>query len=180
MLNDIELNVILFYADFLSLQEISIPVTDNCKYFFVHGTPINSAYILDLEPIYDETNKYFQQAKAEYSILKDKFGEDGAESFIDDICVISQRGSVNAEQMLQCIHHFSSKKERNKALNEYQNWKNNQIYTHTVINEDGKETEKRCSKYVYHTERMLERRGILKSAGYHPKRYENTTQEPLV
>lgn len=49
-----ELNAILYYADFLSLKSESIPVTDNCKYFFIHGCPINSAYIVDLEPEYDK------------------------------------------------------------------------------------------------------------------------------
>lgn len=58
-MNDIELNAILYYADFLSLQAISVPVTDNCKYFYIHKVPINSCYILDLEPIFDENNTYF-------------------------------------------------------------------------------------------------------------------------
>jgi hypothetical protein len=44
-MNDIELNAILYYADFLSLKAINQPVTDNCKYFFVYGVPINSAFI---------------------------------------------------------------------------------------------------------------------------------------
>ena len=59
-MNHIELNAILFYSDFLSMKDISQPVTDNCKYFYVHGMPINSAFILDLEPEYDEQNVYFQ------------------------------------------------------------------------------------------------------------------------
>ena len=40
-LNNIELNAVLFYADVLSLEDISIPVTDTCKYFYIHNTPIN-------------------------------------------------------------------------------------------------------------------------------------------
>lgn len=111
-MNLIELNAILYYADFLSLKAKSHPVTDTCKYFFIHGVPINSAYIVDLEPVYDEENEYFQQAKAEYIIIRDKFGEDGVESFIDDICNIRACGSVDAERMLQCIHQFSSKRDR--------------------------------------------------------------------
>lgn len=111
-MNKIELNAILYYADFLSLKAVSHPVTDNCKYFFIHGAPINSAFILDLEPLYDEENAYFQQAKAEYTIIRDKFGEEGVESFIDDICSIKACGSVNAEQMLQCIHQYSNKRDR--------------------------------------------------------------------
>ena len=31
-MNTIELNAILYYADYLSLRSISTPVTDNCKY----------------------------------------------------------------------------------------------------------------------------------------------------
>ena len=61
-MNNIELNAILFYADYMSLRDTSIPVTDNCKYFFVFGCPINAAYILDLEPIYDHENKYLLEA----------------------------------------------------------------------------------------------------------------------
>lgn len=87
-------------------------MTDNCKYFFIHGAPINSAFILDLEPEYDENNEYFIQAYNEYSTIKDKFGDEGVESFIDDICSIKACGSVSAEQMLQCIHQFSNKRER--------------------------------------------------------------------
>lgn len=99
-MTDIELNAILFYADYLSLQAISIPVTDNCKYFYVHGVPINSAYILNMTPEYDEDNRYFRQALAEYTIIQEKFGEDGICSFIDDICSIRACGSVDAERML--------------------------------------------------------------------------------
>jgi hypothetical protein len=47
-MNNIELNAVLYYADFLSLKAINQPVTDNCKYFFIHGAPINSLFILDL------------------------------------------------------------------------------------------------------------------------------------
>lgn len=109
-MNDIELNAILYYADFLSLKDVSQPVTDNCKYFFVHGAPVNSLYIIDLEPIYDENNQYFQQAKREYEMIKNKFGEEGVESFIEDVCSIRACGSVDAERMLKCIHQYSSKK----------------------------------------------------------------------
>lgn len=57
-MTNVELNAILYYADFLSMKHENHPVTDNCKYFFIHGAPINSAYILDLEPEYDPDNKY--------------------------------------------------------------------------------------------------------------------------
>ena len=76
-MNNIELNAILFYADYMSLRDTCTPVTDNCKYFYIHGTPINSCYILDLEPIYDQDNQYFKQSLQEYTLLRDKFGEEG-------------------------------------------------------------------------------------------------------
>ena len=172
-MNKIELNAILYYADFLSLKAKSQPVTDNCKYFFIHGAPINSAFILDLEPIYDEENPYFEQAKTEYEIIKNKFGDEGVESFVDDICSIKACGSVNAEQMLKCIHQFSTKKDRGTAFNAYYNWRNNQVYTHITINENGDPEEKPCTKYTYHVERMLERSGVAKRIGVNPARYEN-------
>ena len=103
-MNEIELNVILYYADFLSLKEISIPVTDNCKYFYIHGTPVNSCFILDLEPIYNVENPYFIRAYEEYSTIKNKFGEEGVDSFVEGLANLSARGAVDAEQMLKAIH----------------------------------------------------------------------------
>ena len=162
-MNHIELNAILFYSDFLSLKAISQPVTDNCKYFYIHGFPINSAFILDLQPEYDEQNCYFRQALVEYELIKNKYGEEGVESFIDDICSIRACGCVDAERMLKCIHQYSNKKERKEAFSIYYNWKNNQVYTHITINEDGDPQEKECSKYVYHAERMLGKPGLVRS-----------------
>ena len=126
-MNHVELNAILYYADFLSLKECSQPVTDNCKYFYIHGVPINSAYILDLEPLYDEDNQYYKQAYAEYCTIRDKYGEEGIESFIEDICSIRACGSVDAERMLNCIHQYSTKKEKKQAINAYNAWKSKTI-----------------------------------------------------
>lgn len=162
-MNHIELNAILFYSDFLSLKAISQPVTDNCKYFYIHGVPINSAFILNLQPEYDEQNRYFRQAAVEYELIKNKYGDEGIESFIDDICSIRACGCVDAERMLKCIHQYSSKKERKEAFGIYYDWKNSQVYTHLTINDDGDPQEKECSKYVYHAERMLGKPGLVRS-----------------
>lgn len=124
-MNTFELTAILYYADFLSLKALGKPVTDNCKYFFVHGVPMNSAFILNLSPVYDEENPYYQQALAEYVIIKDKFGEEGINSFVDDICSIKACGCVDAERMLKCIHQFSNKFERKNAIKAYREWKDN-------------------------------------------------------
>ena len=152
-MNEIELNAILQYADLLSLKDISIPVTDNCKWFFIHNKPINSAYILNLEPIYDTNNKYFLQAIDEYYKLKDKFLEDGVKNIVGHICNLDVLGCINAEQMLKCIHQYSSRRDRAQCFSKYYNWKNNQMYTHKTINDNGDVVEENCSKYVAHFER---------------------------
>lgn len=111
-MNEIELNAILYYADLLSLKDISIPVTDNCKWYFIHNHPINSAYIVNLSPIYDSNNKYFLQAIEDYYKLKDKFLEEGVNNIVGHICNLDVMGCINAEQMLKCIHQYSSRRER--------------------------------------------------------------------
>lgn len=150
-----EQTAILYYADFLSLKETSIPVTDNCKYFYIHGVPMNSVYILDMEPCFNEDSPYYKQSLAEYTIIKDKFGEEGINSFIEDICSIKQCGSVDAERMLKCIHQYSNKFERKNAIKAYREWKNSQKFAHVTINDDGELEEKPCTRYTYHVERML-------------------------
>lgn len=115
-MNKVKLNCILYYADYLSLKGSSKPVTDNCKYFFVHSHPVNSAYIAGVEPEYDENNKYFIQAYDDYDRIKEMFEEEGALSFIDDICFLRACGMVDATRMLQHIHMFSTKYERKKAF----------------------------------------------------------------
>ena len=162
-MSDIEFNSILFYADFLSLKSISQPVTDNCKYFFVYGCPINSAFILDMEPIYDPENKYLLQALQEYDMLKNQYSEDGAASFINDICFIRACGMVDAERMLSCIHMFSTKIERRQAFKEYRQWKSNNKQTHQIFDENGNPQQVECTTYFKHAEIALAKRRIPKS-----------------
>lgn len=52
-------------------------------------------------------------------IIKDKFGEQGLKSFLDNICNLKATGTVNGEQMLKYIHRFDTKKVRNKAFETY-------------------------------------------------------------
>lgn len=171
-MNDIELNAILFYADFLSLKACSQPVTDNCKYFFVYGCPINSAFILDLQPIYSSDNKYFLEAYKQYQTIKDHYAEDGVMSFIDDICFIRACGMVDAERMLQFIHMFSTKEERKQAFREFREWKKNKYYTHQTLDENGNPRRTKCTTYVKHAEIGLARRGLFKSDEYHRESIE--------
>lgn len=161
----IELNAILYYADFLSLQSESHPVTDNCKYFFIHGYPMNSAFIIDLEPEYDPESPYIAQAVAEYQAIQDKYDDEAAMSFIDEICCLKACGSVNAEQMLKCIHQYSTKYERKQAFNAYKKWKKEQFYSHITLNENGDPQQTPCTRYVKHFETSLKRRKLLESIG---------------
>lgn len=156
-MNDIELSAILYYADFLSLQKTCTTVTDNCKYFFVYGIPMNAAYLVDSWPDYDMHNKYFIQAYKEYEQIRNKFGQDGVDSFIEDICSINACGSVDAERMLNHIHWCSNSKERKQAFRAYYKWLNEQKYTHTTINDDGKEQQDECSRYISHFEKSVRR-----------------------
>lgn len=158
-----EFNSILFYADFLSLKDRSIPLTQPCKYFFVHGYPVNAAYIAQVIPDVDLDNDYIKQALSEYKLLQDKFGQDGVDSFINSICSIQSSGMVDAERLLKYIHQFSSKTERKLALKTYYNHINNLTYTHETINEDGDPQETECTRYVAHAERVLKQRGLYKS-----------------
>ena len=164
-MNDIELNCILFYADYLSLKACSQPVTDNCKYFFIYGQPVNSAFILNSEPMYDSENKYLLEAYQHYELIKDQYSEDGVQSFINDICFIRACGMVDAERMLAWIHMFDTKQERKQAFNEYREWKRNNKYTHQVTDENGNPQRVECTKYVAHAERLLKRRKLLKGPG---------------
>lgn len=162
-MNEAELSAILFYADFLSLTSTSQPVTDNCKYFYIHGVPMNSYFILNMEPEYDPENQYFKQALAEYTIIRDKYDDEGLQTFIDDICCIKACGCVDAERMLNRICQYSPKKQRKQAFNTYNNWKKQQVFSHITINENGDPQRTECTKYVYHAERMLGKPGLVRS-----------------
>lgn len=152
MIDIVELNIILYYADFLSLQNSNTTVTDNCKYYYIYGSPMNAAYIANTQPFYDENDKFYKKSLDEYTLLKNKFGKDGALSFINEICNLAAIGCVNANQMLKCIHRYSSKFDRKDAIRQYEKWLNSQIYTHIVINEKGDIHRERCSRYVAHAE----------------------------
>ena len=149
-LNQAELSAVLYYADFLSLKHRSFPVTDTCKYFFIHDTPINISFIVGNSPVYDLNDMFIQQSAAEYKMLKDKFGDPGVQSFINNICNLSASGSVNAVQMLKCIHQYSTKEQRNEAFKKYKNYKSGIKYTMPIKDDNGDEIEIECSKYVAH------------------------------
>lgn len=149
-MNIVERNIILYYADYLSLVDISSPVTDNCKYYFIYDFPLNATYLVDSQPFFDVNNKYYTQAFEEYNQIKDKFGDDGIQQFLAKICNVQALGCINAEQMLKCIHQFSTRKERKIAFSDYCKWKASKIYTHIEFNDDGEPIRKECTEYVAH------------------------------
>lgn len=151
-MNEIELNAILYYADFLSMKAISQPVSDNCKYFFVHGAPINASYIAKVHLNFDPSNEYYQRALKDYLRIRDRFDDEAAMSFIEDIASLRASGMIDGIRMLKCIHQFSDRFERNKAFQTYRKWKKSQKFTHIIKDDDGDPQEEECSKYVYHHE----------------------------
>lgn len=178
-MNLTELNAILYYADMLSLQETSIPVTDTCKYFFIHGVPMNSCYIAGVEPFYDPENQYFKQSLKEYQMIKSQFGNDGIESFIDDMCNLKACGCVSGERMLDCIHYYSPKKKHKEALQKYNNWKDSITYKHIIKDEDGRSIIANCSKEIAHIEKtygLPVESSILESSKLSLEEPEETTK----
>ena len=149
-LNNIELNAVLFYADVLSLEAISIPVTDTCKYFYIHNTPMNIASIAGNILQIDVSNQYYKEALDTYLILRDKYGEDGVQTFIDKICAIGVCGMVDGERMLKCIHQYDDKSEKKAAYKRYQDWLDNKHYKTTIIDDDGDPQEIECSAEIWH------------------------------
>lgn len=147
-----ELSSILYYADFLSMEATDTPVTDSCKYFYIHGVPMNICFIANTTPFYNENNQYFQQSMQEYLMIKDKFGENGVESFVDNICNLKACGCVNGQRMLRCIHQYSTKKRYEKALNTYNEWVENLQYERIIKDEEGKSIIANCGKEIAHIE----------------------------
>lgn len=152
-MNDFEISAILYYADFLSLQYSNKPCTESCKYFFIHGIPMNIAYIVDQQPVYDVDNQWFQKSLKEYSMLKHKYGEDGVKSFLKNLCNLGVSGAVNATQMMKYIHRYDEKHERDNAFRLFKLNRSKKKYVHKTTNEDGEITWQQCSKYVAHAER---------------------------
>ena len=103
-INEVEYNAILFYSDVLSLEEQSIPFTESCKYFFIYNSPMHIFTIAGLNNDVDISNRYFKQSYDTYVLLRDKYGEEGIETFINNICSIAVSGMVDAERILKCIH----------------------------------------------------------------------------
>lgn len=86
-------------------------------------------------------------------MLKHKFGDDGAISFLKNLCNLGSAGSVNATQMMKYIHRYDEKQERDKAFKLFKLNRSNKKYTHLTRNDDGDITQEECSKYVAHAER---------------------------
>ena len=147
-MNEAELSAILYYADLLSMKSTSHPITNNCKYFFVHKTPMHISFIVNQLPQFDKEDQYFQQSLNEYRMLTDKYGNDGAMSFINNLCNLGVAGSVNGLQMLKYIHRYTDNYNKYKAFKEYKQYIKNQKYTFQSRNDDGELETRPCTKYI--------------------------------
>lgn len=153
-MNDIDINRILYYADFLSLKNEYKPITQNCKYFFVHGTPIHITYLAGYQPEIDMNNQYFKQAYTEYRRLQLALDDQAANSFIDDICYIRASGIADAETMFYFANVFSSGKHKQEARKKFEEWKEQQKCTHDVLDDEtGKLINRECTIYIKNAER---------------------------
>lgn len=152
-MTDTEKNIILYLADFLSMQEQSTPVTDSCKYFFIKGAPFNIEYIVNGSIDMDFDNPYIKSALFTYRMLNNRFTEDDARDFVHNLCEIQASGMVDGYRMLQYIHQYDDKLKK-KALKVYNNYINNTKYTHIVKDDDDEEVEKECTKYIAHADRL--------------------------
>ena len=147
-MNETELIAILYYSDLLSMKSVSHPITNNCKYFFVYKTPMHISFIVNQLPQFDKQNQYFQQALKEYRMLTDKYGNDGAMSFINNLCNLGVAGSVNGLQMLKYIHRYTDNYNKYKAFKEYKQYIKDQKYTFQSKNDDGEIETRSCTKYI--------------------------------
>lgn len=148
---------VLFYADYLSLRETYTPVTDNCKYYYIMGMPINCTKMVNSEPVYDVQNQYYIQAYQELTQIRNKVGLQALASFVRDLCNVFALGCINGEQMLKCILCYDTSKVRKKAISKYRAHMKNIEYTQEVCDDDGNIVEESCKKYVYHVNQARER-----------------------
>lgn len=150
-------NYVLFYADYLSLLNTYTPITDTCKYYYLLDCPINAAYVVGLEPIFDTENKYYVQSYQELKQILDKFDFNTLSEFIQDLCNIKAIGVVGGDTILKCILLYDDKKVRKKALQTYYEYIHDIQYDQEVV-DDGEVHIEKCSKYVYHVNQAKEKK----------------------
>ena len=143
---------VLFYADYLSLRDTYTPITDNCKYYYVLGMPMNVTRVVGYDPVFDKESKHYVQAYQELDQIRNKLGFEAISTFVRDLCNVFALGCINGEQMLKCILCYDSSKLRRKALNKYKTHMKNISYLHTVKDDDSNNIQQKCTKYVYHVE----------------------------
>lgn len=119
MLDIIEQNIILYYADYLAIRNASRQVTDNCKYYCLYGSPVNIAYLHNSSPFYDPEDEFYVQAYSELQTILNKSGIDAVKEFVVNICNLKVMGCVDADLMLKQVHQFSNKLERGVAFSDY-------------------------------------------------------------
>lgn len=149
------LNAVLFYADYLSLHDLYIPVTDTCKYYIIFGVPINAAFIHGSGPIYDKESKYFKQSADELQKIYKKTGPEGVISFLQNMCNVFSLGNIDGIGMLNCIFYYESRKIKNISRSTYTKYMKSLQYEHQ-LEEDGIITTTTNTKYVEHANIKLD------------------------
>lgn len=146
--------VVLFYSDVLSLKEKYVSVTDTCKYYIIFGIPVHISYLLGNIPEYDMNNKFYIESEQDINRIIEKFGHEGVQSFIYNLCSVGSMGSINGEQILKCVLYYEDGKVIKKALDTYKNHVKCLKYYQSIKNEDGEDSVEECSKYVFHANKL--------------------------
>lgn len=144
-------NILLYYADYLALRNKSRHVSDNCKYYYLFGGPINVAYICNNKPFYNEEDQYYQQSVKEITMIINKAGIQEALEFVNALCNVKAMGVIDANLMLKQIHQFSTQIDRSTAFKDYTRWLSTQRYSYLGTNEHGDIVRMPCTRYLAHS-----------------------------
>lgn len=148
------INMLIYYSQYLSIEDRYIPLLWS-NFFNINNIPYLSAIIAEPKVDYSElstidieenTMHYMQKALEDIANIHKQFGFDGVKQFINGICDIQGRPSVNPYGMLFYILKDKDKIERNKAYKTMGDDESNKKYTKIVIDEEEKEIE--CTKYA--------------------------------
>lgn len=149
------INYILYYSDFKNLLKWYTTLT-NSSYHFINNMPYCSALLGEIKPVDTFHLKQYNtdgisknamgiidEVIEEYHMIKAKFGEDGLDNFVKNICNISGRPTINGQQMLIYITQEWDRKERRAALDYYNE---QEAVRRTITDSEGHQIE--CTKYI--------------------------------
>lgn len=149
------INMLIYYSQYLSIEDKYAPLLWS-NFFNINNIPYLSPIIAEPKVDYSELDTvdvdgniihYMQKALEDITNIHKQLGFDGVKQFINGICDMQGRPSVNPYNMLFYILKDKDKIERNKAYKIMGDDECNKKYTKIVI-EDDEAKEIECTKYV--------------------------------